>query len=110
MHATIQKPLSEILSHLDEGEKVFVIGCGNCAAKAHSGGEPETRAIKERLEAKGVTVTGWVVTPDGGSLCKLSATRKLLGEDCKEEAQAADSFLILACGQGIHTVIDATDG
>lgn len=110
MHATIQKPLSEIMSYLEDGEKVFVIGCGNCAAKAHSGGEPETIAMKERLEARGVTVTGWAVTPDGGSLCKLSATKKLLGEDYKEETEAADSFLILACGQGIHTVIDATDG
>ena len=110
MHATIQKPLDEMLSHLEEGEKVFVVGCGNCAAKAHSGGEPETSAMKERLEAKGITVTGWAVSPDGGSLCKLSATKKLLGEDHRQEVEAADSFLVLACGQGIHTVIDATDG
>lgn len=110
MHATIQKPLDEIMGHLEEGEKVFVIGCGNCAAKAHSGGEPETSAMKERLEARGVSVTGWAVTPDGGSLCKLSAAEKLLGEDYKQEVEAADSLLILACGQGIHTVIDATDG
>jgi len=110
MHATIQKPLDEILGYLKPGEKVFVVGCGNCAAKAKSGGEPETRAMKERLEAKGVTVTGWAVTPDGGSLCKLSAARQLLNEDHAAETEAADSFLVLACGQGIHTVIDATDG
>jgi len=110
MHATIQKPLEEILEHLQEGEKVFVVGCGNCAAKAHSGGEPETEAMKERLEARGVTVTGWAVSPDGGSLCKLSATRELLTETHRAEAEVADSFLVLACGQGIHTVIDATDG
>jgi len=110
MHATIQKPLDDILSHLEEGEKVFVVGCGNCAAKAHSGGEPETSAMKERLEAKGVTVTGWAVPADGGSLCKLSTAKELLAEEHKEEVEAADSFLVLACGQGIHTVIDATDG
>lgn len=110
MHATIQKPLEEILSKLEEGEKVFVVGCGNCAAKARSGGEPETAAMKQRLEAHGVTVTGWAVPPDGGSLCKLSAARKLLNEDHGEAAAAADSFLVLACGQGVHTVIDATDG
>jgi len=110
MHATIQKPLKEILDFLQEGEKVFVVGCGNCAAKAKSGGEPETRAMKERLESAGVVVTGWAVTPDGGSLCKLSATRQLLNVDHKEETDAADSFLVLACGQGVHTVMDATDG
>ena len=108
MHATIQKPLDEILSALDEGERVMVVGCGNCAAKAKSGGEPETEAMAERLRARGVTVTGWAVPPDGGSLCKLSATDKLLNETHRAEAEAADSFLVLACGQGVHTVIDAT--
>ncbi len=110
MHATIQKPLEEILAQLRPGEKVFVVGCANCAAKAKSGGEPETVAMKQRLESNGVVVTGWAVPPDGGSLCKLSATRKLLNEDHEQETNAADSFLILACGQGVHTVIDATDG
>jgi len=78
MHATIQKSLEEILGFLEEGEKVMVVGCGNCAAKAKSGGETETKAMAERLRARGITVTGWAVPPDGGSLCKLSATEKLL--------------------------------
>ena len=110
MHATIQKPLDEILSFLREGERVFVVGCGNCAAKAKSGGEPETRAMKERLEARGVSVTGWAVTPDGQSLCKLSLAKELLRVEHGCEVEQADSLLVLACGQGIHTVIDATDG
>lgn len=109
MHATIQKPLDEILSALKEGEKVMVVGCGNCAAKAKSGGEPEAEAMVQRLRAKGVMVTGWAVPPNGGSLCKLSAPQQLLNEDHKAETEAADSFLVLACGQGVHTVIDATD-
>jgi hypothetical protein len=108
MHATIQKPLEEILRALDEGERVMVVGCGNCAAKARSGGEPESEAMAERLRAHGVQVTGWAVPPDGGSLCKLSATQVLLNEQHAEAVEAADSFLVLACGQGVHTVIDAT--
>ncbi|MBS3763994.1 MAG: methylenetetrahydrofolate reductase C-terminal domain-containing protein [Planctomycetes bacterium] len=110
MHATIQKPLEEILDSLEEGEKLFVVGCGNCAAKAKSGGEPETEAMAERLSREGVDVVGWAVPPDGGSLCKLSATEELLNEAHGEETENADSFLVLACGQGIHTVIDATEG
>lgn len=109
MHATIQKPLEEILSALGNQEKVMVVGCGNCAAKAKSGGEPETEAMAERLRNKGVTVTGWAVPPNGGGLCKLAAVDKLLNEDHAAESSAADSFLVLACGQGVHTVIDATD-
>jgi ferredoxin len=110
MHATIQKPLEEILDHLNPGEKVFVVGCGACAEKCHSGGEQECQEMVERLKAKGVTVTGWAASPSGMSLCKLALAKKILNEDHKEETEKADSFLIMACGQGIHTIMDATDG
>jgi hypothetical protein len=110
MHATIQKPLQEILGYIGKDERVFVVGCGNCAAKCRSGGDEEAQAMKQRLEARGVAVTGWAVPPDGGSLCKLSACKELLTVTHRAEAEVADSFLVLACGQGMHTVIDATEG
>jgi len=110
MHATIQKPIDEILEYLKPDERVFVVGCGNCAAKCHSGGEPETREMAERLKQSGVSVAGWACTASGVSLCKLSIVKKMLNEERKVETEQADSFLILACGQGIHTVMDATDG
>jgi ferredoxin len=110
VHATIQKPTDEILSYLKPGERVLVVGCGNCAAKCHSGGEVETKEMAERLKQKGVQVAGWACTGSGVSLCKLSVTQKMLNEDYKREIEQTDSFLILACGQGIHTVMDATDG
>ena len=110
MHATIQKPLDEIVQFLEKREKVFVVGCGNCAEKCRSGGEKEAKAMKERLKAKNVEVAGYGATASGSSLCKLSAAKKLLNDDHRDETQAADSFLVLACGQGVHAVIDATDG
>jgi hypothetical protein len=110
VHATIQKPIDEILGYIGPEERVFVVGCGNCAAKCQSGGEPETQEMAERLAAKGINVAGWACTAAGTSLCKLSLAKKMLNEDHKEETKNADSFLILACGQGIHTVMDATDG
>ncbi len=111
MHATIQKPIDEIIGYLEPGEKVFVVGCDNCAAKCHSGGIPDTQEMAERLKKKGVNVVGWCVPqPQGISLCKLSNTKKVLQEEYGEETKQADSFLVLACGQGIHTVMDATDG
>jgi len=110
VHATIQKPIDEIIEYLGPGEKVFVVGCGNCAAKCHSGGEVETKEMAERLSRRGINVAGWACTDSGVSLCKLSVTKKMLGEDHRAETEQADSFLILACGQGIHTVMDATDG
>ena len=110
MHATIQKPIDEIMEYFRPGERVFVVGCGNCAAKCRSGGEPETEEMAERLKKKGISVAGWACTGSGVSLCKLAVTKKMLNEEHKAETEQADSFLILACGQGIHTVLDATDG
>jgi len=33
VHATIQKPIEEIVGYIKTGEKVFVVGCNNCAWK-----------------------------------------------------------------------------
>jgi len=111
MHATIQKPIDEIIRFIRPGEKVFVVGCNNCAWKCHSGGEDETKAMAERLQRRGIDVVGCTVPgPQGMSLCKLDNTRKVLREDFADELRQADSFLVLACGQGVHTVIDATEG
>jgi ferredoxin len=110
MHATIQKPIDEIMSFVKPDERVFVVGCGNCASKCHSGGEQETKDMAERLKKKGVNVSGWACTDSGVSLCKLAIVKKMLNETHKTETDQTDSFLILACGQGIHTVMDATDG
>lgn len=109
MHATIQKPIDEIIRHIQPKEKVFVVGCNNCAWKCHSGGEDETEMMAKRLSDRGIDVVGYTVPgPRGMSLCKLSNTRKVLREDYAEQVEAADSFLVLGCGQGVHTVIDAT--
>jgi len=110
MHATIQKPMEKILNSFSHGEKVFVVGCGNCAEKCHSGGPKETEEMAKRLKDRGVNVVGYSSTESGKSLCKLTLTTKMLMEDHKDEVSEADSFLVLSCGQGIHTVIDATDG
>lgn len=107
MHATIQKSLDEILKYLDREKKVFIVGCGNCATKCKSGGEAQAEEMKSRLEDKGKTITGWVVPP---STCKLSDVKRLLTEEHKQAVEEADSLLVLACGQGVHTVLDATDG
>jgi hypothetical protein len=111
MHATIQKPIEEIVNHIQPGEKVFVVGCNNCAWKCHSGGEEETQGMAERLTRRGVQVVGYTTPGQRGmSLCKLDHTRKVLREDYAEQIKTADSFLVLGCGQGVHTVIDATEG
>lgn len=111
MHATIQKKIDEIVKHIRPDERVFVVGCNNCAWKCHSGGENETEMMAKRLSDRGVVVSGYTVPgPQGMSLCKLSHTQKVLMVDYAEDVKKTDSFLVLGCGQGVHTVIDATDG
>jgi len=111
VHATIQKPIEDIASYIKKEEKVFVVGCNNCAWKCHSGGEEETENMAKRLINKGIKVAGFSTPgPQGMSLCKLDHTRKVLMEDYADQVKEADSFLVLGCGQGVHTVIDATDG
>ena len=104
MHATIQKPFPELLGMLEGESRVFIVGCGNCARKCQSGGEPEVAAMKERLEKAGKTVVGTFV-PDG--TCSLTEVSGLV-KDNQAAIDEAESMLVLACGQGVHTVVDAT--
>jgi ferredoxin len=104
MHATIQKPFEEIEKMLEGESNVFIIGCGNCARKCQSGGEPEVAEMKGRLEKVGKNVTGTFV-PSG--TCSLVEVSDLVKEN-QDDINKADSMLVLACGQGVHTVVDAT--
>lgn len=103
MLATIQKPFEEILRMLAGEDRVFIIGCGSCAMACQSGGKAEVAAMKERLEEAGKTVTGSVV-PD--STCSLSEVSGL-AKGSQVAIDEAESILVLACGQGVHTVVDA---
>ena len=73
MHATIQKPIEEIVKFIKPDERVFVVGCNNCAWKCHSGGEEETENMAKRLIKRGIKVAGFSVPGSQGmSLCKFS--------------------------------------
>jgi ferredoxin len=90
------------LADLD-AKSVFIIGCGECATVARTGGEPEVLAAKSRLEAEGYVVTGWVV---GAVTCHLGGT-KLEIRKHMSEVQAADAVLVLSCGAGVQTVAES---
>jgi len=53
-----QKEFDEILQFLNQ-KNIFVIGCGKCAKKQHTGGEPQVIDLKKKLEAAGK------ILPDG---------------------------------------------
>lgn len=84
-------------------KRVFIMGCGQCATVAHTGGEKEVLQAKASLEDAGYTVTGWTI---GEVACHLGGTKR---ESRKHhgDIEDADAVLVLACGAGVQTVADA---
>lgn len=105
MIITKPRDWSRITHELDVvgARSVYIMGCGQCATVAHTGGEPEVLQAKERLEAEGRTVAGWSV---GEVTCHSGGTRLETRKHAGELAQA-DAVLVLSCGAGVQTVADA---
>jgi len=101
---TKQKPLEEILPSLSKAKKVYLIGCGTCATICHTGGKSEVLEMKEKLEAEGKKVTGWMVIP---TACD-ELTREALVENA-EAVEAADAILVMSCAFGVQTVTMYSD-
>jgi len=96
---TQQKALEEIMQNLKKCEKVYLIGCGTCATMCQTGGKSEVLDMKDKLEAAGKKVTGWMVIP---TACD-ELTRDALKENAKD-IEAADAILVMTCAFGIQTV------
>ena len=96
---TAQKPLEEISEALNGIEKVYLVGCGTCATMCHTGGKTEVLDMKDKLEAAGKKVTGWMVIP---TACD-ELTKDALQESVKDVAQA-DAILVLSCAFGVQTL------
>lgn len=96
---TKQKSEEEIDRLLEGLARVFVVGCGTCVTLTRTGGEPEVKAMKERLTAQGKLVTGTAVLP--------VACDNLTGEALKEYGQQIDQanvLLIMTCAFGVQTI------
>jgi ferredoxin len=86
-----------------DAQNVFLMGCGECATVANTGGAKELAEATSRLEAAGYTVTGSVVGAVG---CHSGGTR-LETRKHQAEIDAADAVIVLACGAGVQTTADA---
>jgi hypothetical protein len=106
MTATEQKTREEILKMVEADQKVFLVGCGDCATLCQTGGEFEVQEMKDFLEASGKEVTGWLV-PD--SACQVLDVARLIRQQ-KAEVEAADSVMVLCCGAGVQSVVATLEG
>lgn len=102
MIVTQKKQFDEILKHMGSRKKIFIVGCGDCAATCKTGGEAEIKEIKGLLEKNGKAVTGWAI-PD--SPCIASQVKLHFAKN-KKAVDEAEAFLILACGLGVQSVLD----
>jgi len=102
MIITEQKPLPEIIESLKGYNKIFLVGCGECAATCKTGGEPELLKMKEQLERQGKVVLGMCM-PDAP--CLASQIKTELAKNTKV-LREAEAVLVLACGLGAQSVKD----
>ena len=96
---TEQKPPEEIMQYLEKSKRVYLVGCGTCATMCHTGGKSEVLEMKDKLEAAGKKVTGWMVIP---TACD-ELTKDALRENAKA-VNAADCILVMSCAFGVQTV------
>jgi ferredoxin len=99
-----QKPFEEIKACLEGEEKVFIVGCGDCATVCQTGGEEQVKEMQEKLEAKGKIVTGSIVL---NPACHVLEVKRGFREK-KEEVNAAASLVVMACGNGVQAVTEAS--
>ena len=108
MIITRPRDWERIIANLDEvgATRIFIMGCGQCATVAKTGGEDEVREAAGKLEAAGREVTGWAI---GEVACHEGGTR-LTTRKNSGSIESAEAVLVLSCGAGVQTVADATPG
>jgi len=97
-----QKPFQEIIDSLKEYNKIFLVGCGECATTCKTGGKDELLKMQEELEKQGKTILGTCI-PDAP--CVAAQIKTELAKNMKLLRQA-DAVLVLACGLGAQSVKD----
>jgi len=102
MIITEQKPIEEILQSLADCQKVFLVGCGECATTCKTGGEAELAAIKTALEQAGKAVVGACI-PSAPCVAAKTKTEFAKNSKALKEAQA---ILVFSCGLGVQSVKD----
>ena len=102
MIITEQKPLQEILESLKEYNKIFLVGCGECATTCKTGTEEELSKMKQLLEGQGKTIVGMCIP---SAPCVASQIKTELAKNMKALRQA-EAILVLACGLGTQSVKD----
>ncbi len=95
-----QKPLDELLESLKGYNKIFLVGCGECATTCKSGGQPELEKMKADLEAAGKSVLGMCLP---GAPCLAAQIKVELAKNTNV-LRDCEAVVVLACGLGVQSV------
>lgn len=97
-----KKTIEEVLRLIEDKDKIFIIGCGDCATACRSGGLEDIPPFVEQLLQHGKTVLGWIVPTQS---CMLQKTRLELKAVSSLISQS-DVVITLSCGAGAQTIIE----
>ena len=89
-----QKPIEEIKGFLDGHKNILLLGCGTCVTVCLAGGEREVATLASVLRLSG-----------NSEIQENTIERQCDAEffdAIKEQAQAADAILSMACGVGVQ--------
>lgn len=100
MIVTEKKEFKYIKNNLRFAQKIFIVGCGECATVANTGGEDEVVGMKERLEGLGKEVVGTAI-PE--SPCFQLQVRRMLREN-ENKIDSSNAILVLACGIAVQNI------
>jgi ferredoxin len=104
MIITKQKDKKAILDYLTDDKNIFIAGCAQCSTVCKTGGEEEILAMKDYLTRHGKIISGSsVVDPP----CHLVKAKKMYQQN-KAQIDGADAILVMACGDGVQTLMDGT--
>jgi len=99
------KALEDILACLEGQERIFLVGCTDCASVVQVGGEEQLKEMAEKLKEHGKTVTGMMIGEPG---CHLLHLKQQFRQN-REALEGADAVLVMSCGTGAQTAAQATD-
>ena len=96
------KPFQEVIDSLQGHQKIFLVGCGDCATACQSGGEEQLKEMKQKLESAGKTVVGMCV-PE--ATCVAAKLKSALAKHI-QVFREAEAVLVLACGLAVQSLKD----
>lgn len=102
MIITKKKEPKTILNYLKGKDKIFLIGCAQCATVCKTGGEEQLFEMEGLLKEKGKTITGKAVLDPA---CHLVKVKQFFYQN-RDTVSRTDAILALTCGNGVQSIKD----